>query len=64
MCGLELAKNIEKEKVLDNMSDAELNVEEARLQIRRTDLQAEIESVIEDLKGISEEKFKRSTTDK
>jgi hypothetical protein len=64
MCGLEIAKNLEEEKNLDNMSDIELNAEEKRLQDRRGDLQAEIERAIEDLKRIGEEKFKRNTTDK
>lgn len=64
MCGLEIARKIEEEKNLDNMSDMDLNAEENNLQTRRKDLQAEIESVIEELKGISEEKFKRNTTGK
>lgn len=64
MCGLEIARQMEEEKDLESMSNEELNTEEACLQIRRADLQAEIESVIEELKKISEEKFKRNTTDK
>ena len=64
MCGLEIAKKIEEEKGLENMSDAELNAEEARMQIRRAELQAEAESVVERLKRISETKFERNIANK
>jgi hypothetical protein len=64
MCGLEIAKNIEEEKSLDNMSDAELNAEEALLQIRRGELQEEIEDAVERLKRISEIKLERNIPNK
>jgi len=41
-----------------------LDAEEARLQIRRAELQAEAESVIERLKRISETKFERNIENK
>jgi len=64
MCGLEIAEKFEEEKDLDNMSDMELNAKRKLLQDRRGDLQAEIEMVINELKEISEEEFKRNTADK
>jgi hypothetical protein len=64
MCGLEVARNFEEEKGLDDMSDVELNAEEARLQIRRSELQEETESVVEKLKKISETKFEKNKENK
>jgi ABC-type phosphate transport system auxiliary subunit len=64
MPNFEIARKIEEVNNLDSMSNEELNGEEARLQARRLVLQEEIESVVEELKGISEEKFKRNTTGK
>ena len=64
MCGLEIARVLDEEKSLDDMSDMELNSEEARLQIRRGELQEETEDVIERLKKISEAKFERNISNK
>jgi len=64
MCGLEIAKNLEEEKSLDNMSNAELNAEEALLQIQRAELQEEAERVVERLKRISETKLERNIENK
>jgi len=49
---------------LNSLSNEELDAEEARLQIRRAELQEEVGSVIEKLKRISENKFERNVANK
>ena len=64
MSVIEMARKPEDVDNLDSLSNEELDAEEARLQIRRAELQEEAESVIERLKRIGETKFERNTTNK
>ena len=59
-----MARKPEDVDDLNSLSNEELNTEEARLQIRRAELQDEAESVIERLKRISETKFERNIANK
>jgi len=61
---IEMARKPEDVDDLNSLSNEELNTEEARLQIRRAELQDEAESVIERLKRISETKFERNIANK
>jgi hypothetical protein len=57
---IEMARKQEDVDNLNDLSNEELDAEEARLQLRRVELQKETESVIEKLKRISEANFERN----
>jgi len=61
---MEFVSKSEIDRDLSNQTPEEIDERAANLQVRRLELQNEIERVIKELKEISEEKFRRNTTGK